>query len=687
MSEEDFKWTDYQRRRHSDSSDDSSHHNIFLNPDISVLSDGTDLTVSFGERRVQNHSTPVNEEDFRQVQQGIEQLVINFLNSYIPIVRGPIHFTMSDHGEEGGNVVADDNPAGADGTERPRYDQLDPEKLADAIKNMGVAQLNTSEQMNTVVQSLNAMVQYHKDQSKIMDIYFTKMDDMVNSQREELKEIKKTTSTLKDIQERLDKRETDRVTRELEKDMSLKIKSDTFPTLIVPEKKSLSIEAFFSFERKVFSIVRSNNFNITDALPRSRVIDGILGCLSENAVAKTTTIRPNDRGLYKYASLKEFMNELRSCFCGEAVSQAAMIAFHARKQKPGEGITVYLSALYNLWDIGYDAGNKSYQLLMEHAINFLSQEGLRYHLKAIEIPARKARGLLQYNAEGFEELKTCMLETQASLKDARTGYQTTTIHSSSQQGHSSSHSEPMDTSFITHSGQKKGKNQSQKTQSGKPGSAQRSPNENKSGASTSQNPPSGSQARLRKAQKEAEQKIKAHRRDNNLCYTCGSPNHLSPSCDKKKQKEGKKSGGVAALEEESSAAAIGDEWFVSADELSTDHSSCLSVQAQMNFDTFCQWAEPWPNTAEPSDMVTMNVCDDDDYYYEEEEEENACLAPIGLGDQTTDSMLADNSTRVGRQLKSNLGKKTSDGMMSTTIRNDSVGNSLGPVLIHPKSGH
>ena len=498
---------------------------------------------------------------------------------------------MSQHGDEDDLPPREGGEEERGGGDDANLDEMTPQDLINTIKQMGINQINMNKQLASTIKVVNGLAKDNTERGKVLDVFFSHFEDYAKNQKEELKE-------LKEIHGRMDKRETDRHVKEME--FNLKIKSNTFPDIPVDPKKSLAVEVFFSYGIRVEAIIRSNNYNVEDRVPRSRVIDAILAGLSAKAMAKTTTIRPNADGLYDFDSIAAFLKALRSCFCGEGIASSAAASFTTRHQRKGEDLTVYMSACYNLWEIAYDAEQRSWQILCEHVINYLYSENFRFHLKAVELPIRKARGELTYTRKGWEELKVCLLEVQANLKDARSSFTHTTSSSHQPKIQNTSYGEAMDTNYI--SGHSASSNSSQKPAGSKKNyyrqpadGQQKANNQNKSGNSEKQqsrNPPAGAQSRYKRAASEAEKKTKEHRRLNNLCFICGG-DHLARDCSQKpkpRPQHSSVSAAAVAPEKEGQCAAFGDTWWAQTDDLS--HGGLAAVMPPV-YDYFEEWADPW----------------------------------------------------------------------------------------------
>ena len=587
----------------SDSEDDIRHP--YINPDITILSDGTDLTVSFGPRPHRNHSTPVDEREFELLQEGIDNLFREFLSKPLPLAFAPTLFRMSDTGkDDGAQPVAEE-------------DLTDPENLAQAIKAISVNQVNTNKQIQSIVSIVNAMATEGNSRAKVFDVYTSGLEDYVKSNKEQMTQLTSFNEKLKEIHDRLDKRELERVKREAKKDLELRIKSDTFPDLNAPYKKDVGLETYMSYSLRVYSIVRSNGYPVEKPQVLNRVIDGILSGLSQNARSKTTTIRPDADGDYGYANLDDFMRDLRKSCCGDTVAASAAAIFMAKKQQKDQCLNVYLASLYNLWDIAYSNDNKSWQVLIDKAISCLHNEKLKWHLKTIEIPARKRLGQISYSSKGWTELKNCMIEVEATLRDAAAPSPTTYFPQQHQQQHNMSMSEPMETNAIgggsSNNNGTRNKQQQHKRNFNSSNKGQRGSN---SKANDSRNPPMNSQTRYRKAATEAEKKLKEQRKAEFRCFKCGVPcegapnSHYAKNCpmkNKQNNSSGSSSNMAATITQNeqsgnNQACAVGyDYWF--ADEGLSGDTSVLSI-GELN-DHFEQWADLWP-TSNESDFVEVN---------------------------------------------------------------------------------
>ena len=561
------------------------------------LSSESEFTVEFGPVPPQRRSTPVDQEELRNLEEQVGLLLQSFLPLFPPRL---IRMSDTDQQQNVDDVVEEQNNeenggGGGGGDEAVAdLDAMTPQELVRTIKQMGINQININKQLESTIKVVNGLAKDNNERGKVLDVFFSHFEDYAKSQKEEL-------SALKEIHGRMDKRETDRHAKEME--FNLKIKSNTFPDIPIDPKKSLPVEVFFSYGIRVEAIIRSNNYNVEDRVPRSRVIDAILAGLSEKAMAKTTTIRPNAAGLYEYDSISSFLKALRTCLCGEGIASTAAASFAARQQRKNEDLTVYMSACYNLWEIAYDLENRSWQILCEHVVNYLWSENFRFHLKAVEIPIRRARGELTFTRKGWEELKVCLLEVQANLKEARSSYTHTTV-SYQPRNPNTSYGEAMDTNYVGNSshstssnssGQKPGspkKNNYRQPANGQQNANNRSKNGNSDKQQQNRNPPAGAQARYKRAAAEAEKKIKEHRRLNNLCFICGG-DHLARDCSQKpKQKppNNSVSATAAAPEKEAPCAMIGDTWWAPTDDLS--HGGVATVMPPV-CDYFEEWADPW----------------------------------------------------------------------------------------------
>ena len=618
-------WDEYREVYKEDNDEDSflDVDPALINPDLTVLSDGTDLTVSFGPKKGRHHSTPVKEEQVDWLQERVQNILINFLNFEVPLALPPT--TMATGGGLGGGGPKKDEEdkavePGAEGNLE------DPKALAAALKAIGINQVNTNKQLVSIVSVVNTMAIESKERAKVMDMYTTKLDDYIKHTKQQADDMNAFQKQMKDIHVKLDIREKARLDREEKKDRELKIKSDTFPDIRIPQKgQDVGIETFTSYILRVWSIIRSNDYNVENAGPRNRVIDGILSGLSPQAMSKTTTIRPDDRGDYGYASINDFLADLRKCFCGDSISISAARTFMNRKQHPKECLTAYLSTLFNLWQIAYDERNRSYQVLMEQSVQHLFDDGLKYHLKLVEFPRRKAAGELQYTAQGWQQLKSCMIESEAILKDVNT-----TSHplysSTPQQSRQQSSVEPMDTNAVGGArrknyqrGQTGGGQRSTTTTTSKP--SNNTNNRSGSNYNSNKNPPMSSQQRYKKEAFEAEKKLKEQRKINNQCYRCGKPcqgppgsgAHYSKNCPLKPKNAA--AGMTASLaqeeqESEGNTAAIGSEsWFAESEGYTSfDDNLIMSINSQMHNNNFDQWAESWFPEMDVQECVHTTVC-------------------------------------------------------------------------------
>ena len=110
MSGKQNIWDEYREVYSSDDGEDSvlDINPTLINPDVTILSDGTDLTVSFGPKKGRHHSTPVKEEQVDWLQERVQNILINFLNFEVPLALPPA--TMATGGGLGGGGLGGGGP-------------------------------------------------------------------------------------------------------------------------------------------------------------------------------------------------------------------------------------------------------------------------------------------------------------------------------------------------------------------------------------------------------------------------------------------------------------------------------------------------------------------------------------------------------------------------------------------------
>ena len=667
-------------------SEDFIDNQVFPNPAVSVPSDDSvDLTVDINPPQPRYRSTPTKETSIDAITRGVRELNQTYdhhipaIPVLDPLIRQLATRNMGDdenrapeavadhadpahvHREEGGGDLPPRGGDGGDGgdggggggggdggggggdppddhdeddedvSSDEDAEEMNPRRLGYNIGKMATGLVSNIEQVNTLAKcmtkNLNEAREYRMkfaDHSDRLDAFMARMTTVMEQQGNMMAALTKTYTESA-------KREEERVKERKEKENKVDVKGSSLPKLEVQKNKVVSLSEYNAFYRRAMCFINVSQWKQETRQDITNIANAVLASIGTNAAEKTATIEADpETGLYSYTTLEDFFEALKKCVCLESTKDTAWAAFKQRKQAKTEEIHVYLTDCYNLWKqwCGKDPAN--WQILFDHVLNNLWNKGFSHNFRNNTIPFLTLMGKWHYNHEGWLELSS-MLPSQ---------YATWTNTNQPDTSASQSTVEPMQ---IGNLNKKNGnKNHGQRSNTNKGGS--------------SRNAPAGSQERMTRDSKASDNSKdqKSHRRDNNLCYTCGDSNHLAKNCPLKKKKSNK--GGhvndVSAKSTKESKTsgqvnAIG--WFAEEDDLHSGGGDTFNVNIGHD-DFFTEWANPWMTPPKEENEVVFNQI-------EEPDEEDV------RGRQT--------------QRNSHAGPRR---------RTCSVGNAQGPDQCHPRSG-
>ena len=188
----------------------------------------------------------------------------------------------------------------------------------------------------------------------------------------------------------------------------LKLDANTFPPYEDTGTEAEKMTAFIAWETGV-----RHTLNACEAEQRmalGQIASAILASFRGKALEKATTINLAD-----YLTLNEFMDGLRTLFCGAAQREVAYNLFFDGNQGETEDINTFSSRLQGLWLQAFDEANRSVQTLIRQFI-----QGLRSHKLQDKILTRE--GGPPNNYQEVRELAVSMqgqLDTMDSIRRDR----------------------------------------------------------------------------------------------------------------------------------------------------------------------------------------------------------------------------------------------------------------------------
>ena len=188
----------------------------------------------------------------------------------------------------------------------------------------------------------------------------------------------------------------------------LKLDSNTFPPYEDKGTEAEKMTAFIAWETGVRHTL--NACEAEERMAFGQIASAILASFRGKALEKATTVNIAD-----YLTLNQFMQGLRTLFCGAAQREVAYNLFFEGNQSEGEDINTFSSRLHGLWLQAFDQANRSVQTLIRQFI-----QGLRSHKLQDKILTRE--GGPPNNYQEVRELAVAMqgqLDTMDSIRRDR----------------------------------------------------------------------------------------------------------------------------------------------------------------------------------------------------------------------------------------------------------------------------
>ena len=179
----------------------------------------------------------------------------------------------------------------------------------------------------------------------------------------------------------------------------VKLDSSTFPTYEDKGNVEQKLTAFAAWEVGVRHTLNANDAE--NLMGLNPVMSAIIASFRGEPLKKAGTLKIAD-----FKTLDEFMEGLRSLFCGAAVREVAYNLFNAARQGNDDDINTWWSHVHGLWLQGFAAESRAVSTLIRQFVHGLKS------LKLAKMMLGDPRGL----PEDYEAVRLRAIESQGQIE-------------------------------------------------------------------------------------------------------------------------------------------------------------------------------------------------------------------------------------------------------------------------------